>query len=272
MVCCQCGHAYLDRDGIPDLVVTDTDRHDYLQSEARQWDEQADRYDSCRRTDPSYMVAVKAAANALAPMRGELILEAGCGTGQVLKSYLRPGIRVIGLDLSLESLRYLRAKALPAPFALVRGEIASLPFPSEVFDRVLCANTLQQVPSANERQQAVAELSRVARPGALVVVTVHHYSLFRRWAGLPKEGPSGSHSGPVQFIHRFAPEEFHALLCSHLSVEAIYGAKFRLPYRFKLASLSRRVERFCQRIPALLPFADMLIGIGRRPEIQTGSY
>jgi hypothetical protein len=76
LVCCQYGRTYLDEDGIPDLVVADNDRRDYLQSEARQWDEQADRYDSCRGTDPSYQAGVEAAADALTPKPGELILEA----------------------------------------------------------------------------------------------------------------------------------------------------------------------------------------------------
>jgi SAM-dependent methyltransferase len=230
--------------------------------EAHQWDEHSARYDRQRSRDAIYRAGVEAAAEALAVQPGERILEAGCGTGMVLKRYLRPRIEAVALDLSLDSLKRLPSSVSGSRIRPVRGSVDRLPFNDAIFDRVICANTLQHLPTEEKRRRAISELARVARPGARVVVTVHNWSVPKKWAGEPKEGPAGSLSGPIQYIHRFDIDEFTTLLRSKLDVLWVVGAGLPFPYRFKLSALSRILERFSRSWRASAAWGNMLVGVG----------
>lgn len=261
--CAHCGHLYATVAGIPDLFVS-RERADYFDAEARQWDEQARAYEVGRGRDLYYLAAVDAAIESLRAQPGELVLDAGCGTGMTTRRLSQKGVRVVGLDLSLQSLRYQREVAPEPAVPLVRGDVTVLPFPDETFDRVLCANTLQQLPDGEHRQRCIAELARVARPGARIVVTTHNYSVGRRKAGWPKDGPAGGHSGRLQYVHRLEVNEFQDLLRSAFVVTSITGAAFTLPYRFKLTPISRRVEWILRRWSCLAAYGGMLIGVCER--------
>jgi ubiquinone/menaquinone biosynthesis C-methylase UbiE len=148
-------------------------------------------------------------------------------------------------------------------------DLGALPFADGAFDRVLCANALQQVPGEGLRRACVHELSRVALPAGLVVLTVHSWSVPKRRAGWPKEGPARGPSGAVRYIYRFEPGEFRALLASALRVEVVRGAGLPLPYRWKLSWLSRRLEPWLGRLQGSARWGHLLVGVGR-PEPAAG--
>lgn len=260
--CRRCDHTFPVVAGIPDLVVDDAGDRAFRAAEARQWDEHAPRYDEQRQHDLIYLASVDAAVQALAAEAGDMVLDAACGTGLTIKAYLRPGLRVVALDLSLESLRRLRASLDNPNVTYVRGDLQALPFAAGTFGKVLCANALQHLPDEAARRRCVAELARVARPGARVAVTAHNFSIPKRRKGWPKEGSAGSQSGAVRYIYRYDAAEFRDLLASSLNVERVTGAGLPLPYRFKLTPLSRRLERFLRRFPASARWGHMLVGVG----------
>jgi SAM-dependent methyltransferase len=261
--CRHCDRVYPVFGAVPDLTGDTLANDSFLDAEARQWDEQAACYDERRQHDARYMAGVDAAVEVLDAQPGDLVLDAGCGTGLTVRAYLRPGLRVVGLDLSLRSLRHLWQMVAGPELELVRGQLGNLPFGDATFDRVLCANVLQQLPDADYRRRCVAELARVARPGGRVVVTAHNYSVPRRLAGWRKQGPAGGYSGRVQYVYRSDPTEFTDLLSRAMRLERLAGAGFPLPYRFKCSPLSRAAERLLRRWRAATPFADMLVGVGQ---------
>jgi SAM-dependent methyltransferase len=263
LLCDTCHRTYPVRDGIPDLVGPAGCPDHVRAPEQSQWDGQAAHYDEGRLRDPLYMAAVAAAARALAPRPGEVVLDAACGTGMTARAYARPGLRVVAVDLSLASLARLRQAGPPGVHS-VRADLAALPFATGAFHGVLCANAVQQMPEEGLRRACVRELARVAQPGGRVVVTAHGWSVPKRRAGWPREGPARGPSGPVRYIYRFAPEEFRALLASALRVEAVRGAGLPLPYRWKLSWLSRWAERLLSRLPASAAWGNMLVGVGQR--------
>jgi SAM-dependent methyltransferase len=266
-VCQSCGRLVIIRDGIIDLLPSDSPYEDeFRDREAELWDAQALTYEEGRTKDSVYMACVEAAAEALSPQPGELVLDAGCGTGLTLRNYWQPGVRAVAFDLSMESLRQCRHRG-PANSALfVRGDLTQLPFADATFDRVLCPNVLQQVPGAEVRRQCARELARVAKPGARVVFTVHNYSHWKQWRGWQKENSRATGpSGEVHYIYRHEVREFRELVSNDLMTEQLCGAGFPLWYRWKLSPISRLLERLLRRIPALAPYGHMLVAVCRRP-------
>jgi len=103
----------------------------------------------------------------LRPGRGELILDAGSGTGIFTREFLARGADVVGLDISYAMLR--RAEDKNAAFArrLVAADMAHLPFADCAFDKAVSVTALEFIADA---RRAVAELFRVTKGGGIIVV------------------------------------------------------------------------------------------------------
>ena len=100
------------------------------------------------------------------------VLEVSVGTGTnvpLLAEQTGPEGRIVGLDISAAMLdrcaRKLAGRRLSAD--LVLGEAAHLPFADDTFDGVLHHGGIAEF---GDRKGAIAEMMRVARPGARVVV------------------------------------------------------------------------------------------------------
>lgn len=108
----------------------------------------------------------------LAPRLGDRLLDAGCGTGDVartLAGLVGPSGMVVGIEPSetmlTEACRRTRDRSLPVEFR--RGDVTDLEFDDASFDGARCERVLQHLAAP---EAAVAELSRITRPGGRVVV------------------------------------------------------------------------------------------------------
>jgi ubiquinone/menaquinone biosynthesis C-methylase UbiE len=127
--------------------------------------------------------------NFLNPAPGEMILDAGCGTGVFTRDIIMRGSQVIGLDISFQMLRRAREKSGGVRFLPIWGDISTLPFRAESFDKVVSITALEFIDDA---KSAVAELFRVTRRGGLVVVAT--LSSRSPWAARRKEEARKGHS------------------------------------------------------------------------------
>lgn len=110
----------------------------------------------------------------LSPDDGELILDAGCGTGIFTLDLLSHGSEVVGLDISLPMLMRAREKLKGYPFQIVFGDILNLPFSENVFDKVVSVTALEFI---EDPKGAVKELFRVTKKkGSVVVATLNSLS------------------------------------------------------------------------------------------------
>jgi ubiquinone/menaquinone biosynthesis C-methylase UbiE len=103
----------------------------------------------------------------LKPRQGEIILDAGCGTGVFTLDILSLGSKVIGLDLSLPMLIQADKKLKGYPFQMVLADMLNLPFRKDSFDKVVSVTALEFIEDA---KGTVKELFRVTRRGGCVVV------------------------------------------------------------------------------------------------------
>ena len=129
-------------------------------------------------------------ARLLGPPRGGLILEVAVGTGANLTHLAAaagPESTLVGVDLSLAMLQ--RAKRRAAKHrsrqprtCLIRADACHLPFAADSFDAVFHFGGINMFGSI---EQALAEMVRVAKPGAPILVGDEGMSEKRRrtWVG-----------------------------------------------------------------------------------------
>jgi SAM-dependent methyltransferase len=114
------------------------------------------------------------------PIRpGNRVLDVGCGGGRHAFEVYRRGGRVVACDLDTGELAGVHGMfgAMAAEgqagegsgATSIAGDVTSLPFPDNAFDRVIAAEILEHV---LDDQRAMSELGRVLRPGGLAAITV----------------------------------------------------------------------------------------------------
>lgn len=222
------------------------------------WDQGATKYDAHRTSDPVYMSCARVTSKLAG--RQDLVLDAGCGTGLVSAFLRKRASRVVGLDYSLNSLLTMNAKGIPAINA-VAGSIDRLPFEDGAFDAVVCSNTLQHF-KQGQHLLIIEELKRVLKPGGILVISVHHYSLAKRRAGWIKEGKPGQPG--VDYIHRFEKGELEDLLPGCTVHGVGYYGLLKLPL---LGALQQdAAAALLGRLLARLAVGHMLIAVARKAE------
>src|SRR5579859_6541095 len=108
---------------------------------------------------------------------GQHVLDVGCGTGyfaRLLAQAVGNDGLVVGVDASLEMIRYASARARRArncQFQL--GTAESLSFPAEHFDVVVSSLFMHHLPD-DLQLAAVSEMRRVLRPGGTLLIAEAH--------------------------------------------------------------------------------------------------
>jgi demethylmenaquinone methyltransferase/2-methoxy-6-polyprenyl-1,4-benzoquinol methylase len=97
--------------------------------------------------------------------RGDRVLDACCGTGDLALACARAGGVVTGLDFSARMLERARRKAPGLDW--VQGDLLALPFSDGTFDAATVGFGIRNVP---ELERGLAELRRALRPGARLAV------------------------------------------------------------------------------------------------------
>ena len=109
-------------------------------------------------------------------MNGKLALDAGSGKGRfarVLQDQ-NPRTKIVTLDLALAMLQHAKPPLLP-----VCGTLTQYPFPNHSFDFVYATESLEH---AVDIESAIAELTRVLKPGGKLVIidkNVEHWGRFQ---------------------------------------------------------------------------------------------
>jgi trans-aconitate methyltransferase len=100
----------------------------------------------------------------LAPKPGELILDLGCGSGELTQEIAGRGAAVVGLDSSADMLTKARQQFPDQDFRL--GDAATFELP-ERFDAIFSNATLHWVPAA---EAAIQQMYRHLKPGGRLVI------------------------------------------------------------------------------------------------------
>jgi SAM-dependent methyltransferase len=138
------------------------------------FDALAARYE--RSFAPSHRETATDLAPILARLRpGDVVVDAGCGTGRAFPHLLVRQVCVLGLDASRSMLQQAAARASTASVARIRCELdARWPLQDAVADAVLALHAVLAHPPRAEPwaffERVGAEIARVCRSGALVAI------------------------------------------------------------------------------------------------------
>jgi ubiquinone/menaquinone biosynthesis C-methylase UbiE len=130
--------------------------------------------------DAAEAQALAAARLAGCPEGGEL-LDVPCGFGRHSVPLARAGYRITGVDRSESLLAEARRRAGGARRPkLVRADYRELPFRDASFDAAICLFSSLGYLGDEEDAKALAEIGRVLRPGARLVIETMHRDLLVR--------------------------------------------------------------------------------------------
>ncbi|MGA7720164.1 MAG: methyltransferase domain-containing protein [Ignavibacteriaceae bacterium] len=112
---------------------------------------------------------------------GNIILEAGCGTGAQTKiiALKNPLCKFVSIDISGESITKAKEAALLMGISNVtfnKSDIFKLPYEDEIFDHVFVCFVIEHLP---DYKAAIIELKRVLKPkGSIIIVEGDHGSAY----------------------------------------------------------------------------------------------
>lgn len=103
---------------------------------------------------------------------GNHVLDVACGTGTLvglLASCAGPDGRAVGIDMSEEMLEVARRKVTMAQVEFIQANAEEMPFEDDSFDRVTASLAIHEM-NRKGRENALAEIMRVLKPGGLVAL------------------------------------------------------------------------------------------------------
>jgi SAM-dependent methyltransferase len=98
------------------------------------------------------------------------VLDVGCASGTLTSHWSGRAASTVGVDFSTALVREGSARHGSAHLRLLNAEAAALPFADATFDCVVAFNVLLSLPDHGYLHRAIAEIERVARPRARVVL------------------------------------------------------------------------------------------------------
>lgn len=110
-------------------------------------------------------------------VKGESVLEVGCGNGDMSVAIAKAKFKVTATDLAKSNLEIVKKKAAEAQVQLGTGmcNVEAIPYEDDSFDTTVCLHTLEHV---RDLQKAIAELKRVTRQRIIVIVPKQKFHLY----------------------------------------------------------------------------------------------
>jgi len=179
--CASCGAQYCAPGGIPDLRIPSDARTERV----RQFYARAP-FPGYPPRDSLSALRARAARSEFARRLDEsipgdaLVLELGCGTGQLSLFLASADRTVVGADLARPSLELAREAAVRYGLSdvyFVETDLRAPGLSREAFDVVICSGVLHHTP---DPRASFASVARLVRPGGILVI-----GLYNTYARLP---------------------------------------------------------------------------------------
>lgn len=114
----------------------------------------------------THFLVTKLIKKYLGKRRGLKILDAGCGTGGLMKELSKIG-DAVGIDYSLEAIKYAKMRGVPAKL----GSVETIPLRDNQFDLVTCVDVIYHK-QIKDDVRALKEIKRVLQPNGYLILRV----------------------------------------------------------------------------------------------------
>jgi SAM-dependent methyltransferase len=246
------------QDGIPVLLPrqmlgdTEARQHALYAAVAHEYDDVFPRH-----VAEHYIDKRTGLIKSLLPLGG-LVLDVGCGTGQLGAAIASDGYDVFGVDLSASMVSKARARGLAGTFAAVT---TALPFADGSFDLALTVATLHHLETPERVAVTASEMGRVVKRGGFVVLWDHNPAN-PYWPILMKRVPQDSGD------ERLVPlaELLRDIDAAGLQPYRVFRSGFMPDFMpASLAGLWRLVERAVEVTPGVNVLAAHNVVVARKP-------
>jgi ubiquinone/menaquinone biosynthesis C-methylase UbiE len=195
---------------------------------------------------------------------GKDVLEAGCGTGLILARIAQKARSARGVDLSAGMLAHARGRGLE----VLEGSITALPYPDASFDVTCSFKVLAHI---QDIERAMAEMSRVTRPGGVVLAEFYNTRSLRYLVKRlkPATAISDKTSDEAVFTRYDDLKSAQSYLPPELVLETVRGVRIATPLAqlYKLAPLGKllgKVEHLLADLPLTRNLGGFLILVARK--------
>jgi ubiquinone/menaquinone biosynthesis C-methylase UbiE len=150
-------------------------------------------------------------------VKDKIVLDISCGTGYGSKIlYKRGAAKVIGIDISSDSIDFAVANYKTKGIDFEVGNILSIPYPENYYDVITCFETIEHI---NSQEKVLSELKRVLKPNGLLIISSPNRKLTSPFKSIKDKPNNRFH------IVEYTEEEFAELLGKYFEVLEIYGQR-----------------------------------------------
>ena len=258
LACVGCGRTFEQEGGIPLLLPTAM-MSDTEQRQHALYNAVAHEYDDVfpRHVAEHYIQKRTGLVCDLLPLGG-LVLDVGCGTGQLGAAIASEGFDVFGVDLSASMLARARQRGLVGTYSAIT---TALPFADNSFDLALTVATLHHLETPERVAVTVREMGRVVKRGGFVVLWDHNPSN-PYWPILMKRVPQDSGDERLVPLRELLADVSASGLVLHRALRSGFTPDF-LPVA--LAGVWGLVERAVEVTPGLNMLAAHNVVVARKP-------
>lgn len=205
------------------------------------------------------------------------VLDAGCGTGEILihalRLYPESDFRYVGLDFSENILRRAFGRTELKPKAsFFQGSVTNLPYRDETFDRVICSGVVTYLGSGYEIARLLSECNRVLKPGGVLIIdcfnrfapSIMVVSLLDRSRTKPPKYVS-----PLWLIDETKQADFKVIAYRGFNFGLFSGYRYLLMGRWRVFDpwfVQERWSRFVEK--KIVPNVDKISLFGHRVYVK----
>jgi SAM-dependent methyltransferase/uncharacterized protein YbaR (Trm112 family) len=179
--CSSCGHQYPISNGVPRMVITSQEPRGAAETFGFEWRKHGEKemegdtvFGRAQQEDIAYFL--ESTRTSPDQMRGAVVLDAGCGSGQVTEGIGKMQAKaVIGIDVNTAvDFPFRRCRHMPNVH-IVQADILALPFRHGQFDLVWSNGVIHHTPNP---LQAFESLAKRVKPQGKLYIWVYE----KRWS------------------------------------------------------------------------------------------
>jgi len=157
-----------------------------------------------------------------------MILELGCGHGEVLEKLYSPESSITGIDINPNSIAIAKKRFSNRDnVKILEGDIRKLAYADETFDLIVCSEVIEHIPNPIE---VLAEIRRLLKKDGIFVSTVplEYLLIVLRTLILPLRLIKGKGITVDAHLHNFTRGSYRKLLSEYFSVTDIRYVEFMI--------------------------------------------